>query len=191
MRCVTADLHEADNSWHFRELDTKEHGHWLKRLRVWRQLDDHDRALCVVLDELIVTWEQNHELQTLVLYMRGGTRLDCVIKLVTGGTLDPSFCWLGAMVVAPNARGRGLGTYYWALTRALIKRSHPRVQRVALTPLEQSKRFWRERCGFKPLPEERNKLAGVIPTLGGPNSPFADAPLLGVEVYELSLVDEK
>lgn len=183
MRCVTADLYESDNAWHFRELATQEHAHWIKRLRVWRNLDSANEKLCVLLDDLLLSWEQNHETQTLLLFMRGGTRLDCIVKFVAG-TLDPTLCWLGAMVVAPHVRRRGMGTFYWGLTRAFVKRTHPGVERIALTPLEESKRFWSNRCGFAALPAERNTLSGVIKTLQDPDHPFSGASLLGIEVWE-------
>jgi hypothetical protein len=188
MRCVTADLWEADNAWHFRQLETKEHAHWLKALRVWRGLDDKNESLCVLLDELLLSWEQNHETQTLMLYIRGGTRLDCVARFVTGA-LDPTLCWVGPFVVAPHMRNQGLGSFYWNLTRVFIGKSHRAVERLAITPLDSSKRFWSKHCGFTPLPAERNSLGGIIKTLVDvpAASAFADAPLHGIEVWELNI----
>jgi len=180
MRCVTANLYDADDTWRFHEIATQEHAHWIKRLRVWRQLDSKDEALCTVLDDLLVSWEQNHEMHTLLLFVRGGTRLDAVAKFVSG-VLDPSFCWVGAFVVAPHMRNQGLGTFYWRLTRTFIVRTHKRVQRISLTPLEGSKGFWKRSCGFAPLAADT--LGSVIKNGGV----FADAPLHGIEVWELDV----
>lgn len=184
MHSVVVQFDAGVRGWRFQEVASADSAPFAGALKVWRTTapDKDDAQLCVVLDDLLLSWEQNHPMQTLVFFTRKGS-LEVVAKFVSGA-LDPTLCYVGAYVVAPTLRGNGYGTRYWSVFSAFLARSHAEVTRIALTPLERSKRFWK-RHGFAALGAQT--LGGVIKG----ESPFADAPLHGIEVWECALVRKK
>lgn len=181
MRSVVVQFDAGVRGWRFQEVTHADSAPFAVALKAWRT-SENDEPLCVVLDDLLLSWEQNHPMQTILFFTRKGS-LEVVAKFVSGA-LDPTLCYLGAYVVAPTLRNRGLGTRCWSVFAAFVARSHPGVTRIALTPLERSKRFWK-RHGFAAL--QTQTLGSVIKGALG-DGPFAEAPLHGVEVWEWALV---
>lgn len=182
MRSVVVQFDAGVRGWRFHQVTHADSASFAVALKAWRT-SENDEPLCAVLDDLLLSWEQNHPMQTLVFFTRKGS-LEVVAKFVSGA-LDPTLCYLAAYVVAPALRGKGYGTRYWSVFAAFVARSHPRVTRIALNPLERSKRFWK-RHGFAALGAQT--LGGVVKVAG---SPFAEAPLHGIEVWDCALVRAK
>jgi GNAT superfamily N-acetyltransferase len=176
MRCVTAYPSEDEANWIFHR--TGDCSECFEEIAEWRTMP--------WTEDIALTPEQNHDTQTVMFFFErssdgAGWYLHGVAKYVSGA-LDPALVWLCALVVAPDARGRGLGTLYLGALQAFLRHTQPQVKRIGLTPQAESKRFWMKR-GFAALPHDANKLSDVIQTLRAEDSGFANASLHGVEVW--------